>query len=103
MEKAVWIISFKLKKGTTKEEFIEATESLHNNVLSKANGFIMWEQYLDEDVWTDFVTWQSLEDANEGIKVGHGTKEAKKFYSYIQMNTCKMLVSTLVKKYERPL
>lgn len=99
MSKAAWIISFKLKKSVSQEDFIAATQRLHDEVISKAKGFISWEQYLQGDTWTDFVTWETLEDANNGVEVGHGSEAAEKFYAMLQMNTCKMLVSSLVKKY----
>lgn len=99
MSKTVWIISFKLKAKVSQEEFIEATQKLHDNVLSKAKGFISWEQYIQDDTWTDFITWESHEDAKNGVKVGTNTDEAKNFYKLLQMNTCKMLISSLVKKY----
>lgn len=78
-EIAVWIISFKIKDNVTKEEFIEATKVLHDNVLSKQKGFISWEQYLDKDTWTDLVTWESLEYAKAANTAGTGKDEAKKF------------------------
>lgn len=99
MTKTAWIITFKLKEKVTQEEFIAATQQLHDEVLSKAKGFISWEQYLQEDTWTDFVLWESLEDAKKGVYAGQGTEQAKKFYSMLQMNTCKMLTAPLVKYY----
>ena len=99
MSKAIWNFSYKLKKGVSQEDFIGATKKLHDEVISKANGFISWEHYLQEDTWTDFVVWETLEDANNGATVAEGNELATNFYSMIQMNTCKALISTLVKKY----
>ncbi len=99
MSKAIWNFSFKLKKGVTQEDFIKATEKLHDEIISKAKGFISWEQYLQNDTWTDLVSWETLEDANNGTTVAEGSDLAKNFYSMIQMNTCKALISTFVKKY----
>lgn len=99
MEKAAWIISFKLRKGVSAEDFIAATRRLHDEVVSKAQGFISWEQYVQEDIWTDFVLWETLEDANRATTIGQGQEAAKKFYNMLQMNSCKMLVSSFIKKY----
>ncbi|MGM0123730.1 hypothetical protein IGI37_001104 [Enterococcus sp. AZ194] len=99
MEKAAWMISFKLKDGVTKEDFIEATRRLHDNVLSKQKGFISWEQWLDKDTWTDFVVWETIEDAQSAMTAGSGKEEAKQFYAMLQMKTCSMTTSTFVKKY----
>lgn len=99
MEKAIWNFSFKLKKGVTQDSFIEATQKLHDEIISKARGFISWEQYQQGDTWTDLVVWETLEDANNGTTVADGSELSKKFYSMIQMNTCKALISEFVKKY----
>lgn len=99
MSKAIWNFSFKLKKGVTQEEFIEATKRLHDEIISKAKGFISWEQYLEGDTWTDLVMWETIEDANNGTTVGGNNELVKKFYSMIQMNTCKALISEFVIRY----
>lgn len=99
MAKAVWIFSFKLRKGVSQDDFIAATQRLHDEVVSKAKGFISWEQYCQGDTWTDFVTWETVEDANNGTEVGQGTQEAEKLYAMIQMHTCRALISSLMKQY----
>ncbi len=55
MAKTAWIFSYKLKKNVSKEQFMERTQKLHDEVISKADGFISWEHYLQGNVWTDFV------------------------------------------------
>lgn len=101
MAKTAWIFSYKIKKGVTKDEFIEKTQKLHDEVISKAKGFISWEHYLQDsnNTWTDFVLWESEEDANNATTVGQGYEVTKEFYACIQMNTCRALISQLVKKY----
>ncbi len=99
MPKAVWNFSFKLKKNVTQDDFIEATRNLHDEVISKAKGFISWQQYLQGDTWTDFVLWETEEDAHNATTVGQGKAVTDQFYACIQMNTCKALISTLVKQY----
>ena len=46
MNKTAWIFSYKLKKGVTEKQFVELTQKLHDEIISKANGFISWEHYL---------------------------------------------------------
>lgn len=99
MSKAIWNFSFQLKKGVTQHDFIETTKKLHDEITSKAKGFISWGQYLQGDTWADLVFWETLDDANSGTTVAEGSELAKNFYSMIQMNTCKALISTFVKKY----
>lgn len=100
MGTAKWIFSFKLKKGVTQEDFISATQQLHDEVVSKAKGFLCWEQYVQGEVWTDLVTWETIEDANNALEVGQGNAIAEKFYGMLQMHTCRSLVTSLVHRYE---
>ena len=52
MAKTAWIFSYKLKKNVSDETFIQRTQALHDQVISKANGFISWEHYLQDKTWT---------------------------------------------------
>lgn len=42
-------------KIDNKEQFVELKQKLHDEIISKAKGFISWEHYLQGDIWTDFV------------------------------------------------
>lgn len=99
MAKTAWIFSYKLKKNVKKEQFVELTQKLHDEIISKAKGFISWEHYLQKDTWTDFVLWETEEDANNATLIVKGKEVTENFYACIQMNTCKALISQLVKKY----
>ncbi len=99
MAKTAWIFSYKLKKGIKEEQFIEITQKLHDEIISKANGFISWEHYLQKDTWTDFVLWETEEDAKNGTTIGKGKEVTNQFYACIQMNTCTALISKQIKKY----
>ena len=99
MEKTAWIFSYKLKKNVDKETFIELTQKLHDEIISKAKGFISWEHYLQGDIWTDFVLWETEEDANNAITIGKGKEITNDFYACIQMTSCRALISKLIKKY----
>ena len=57
MAKTAWIFSYKLRKNVSAEQFIACTQALHDEVISKAKGFISWEHYVQGQVWTDFVLW----------------------------------------------
>ena len=99
MAKTAWIFSYKLKKNVSEEQFIEKTQKLHDEVISKAKGFISWEHYLQGNVWTDFVLWETEEDAKNATTAGQGKEVTDQFYACIQMQTCRALISPLVKKY----
>lgn len=83
----------------SEEQFIERTQSLHDEVISKAKGFISWEHYRQDKVWTDFVLWETEEDAKNAMTAGQGKEVTERFYACIQMQTCRALVSQFVKQY----
>lgn len=99
MAQTAWIFSYKLKKNVSDEQFMDCTKALHDEVISKAKGFISWEHYVQDTTWTDFVLWETQEDADNATTVGKGKDVTNKFYACIQMNTCRALISQLVKKY----
>ena len=99
MAKTAWIFSYKLKKNVTDEQFIELTQKLHDEVISKAKGFISWEHYVHNNTWIDYVLWETYEDAINAMKAGQGKIEARDFYNCIQIHTCRSLVSEFIKKY----
>ena len=103
MAKTAWIFSYKLRKNVTKEEYMEATQRLHDQVISKAKGFLSWEHYLQDSAqdgtWTDFVLWESEVDARNAMEAGQGQEAAEAFFACIRMQTCRELVSQFVKKY----
>ena len=96
MNKTAWIFSYKLKKGVSEEEFVKLTQKLHDEIISKAKGFISWEHYLQGNIWTDFVLWETEEDATT---IGKGKEVTNNFYACIQMNTYRDLISKLIRKY----
>lgn len=99
MAKTAWIFSYKLRKNVSAEQFIERTQQLHDEIISKAKGFISWEHYVQGGTWTDFVLWETEEDANNATTIGKGKEVAENFYACIQMTTCRALISQFVKKY----
>lgn len=99
MANTAWIFSYKTKKNVSAEQFMELTQRLHDEVISKAKGFISWEHYLQYNMWTDFVLWETEEDAAHATTVGKGKEVTENFYACIQMNTCRTLISQHVKTY----
>jgi len=100
MSKAIWFISYKLKKGVSVPDFLAASEKTHNEVLSKKKGFISWEVLLDDDTWVDYIIWETMEDAkNAESDGGEPNPIALEFYSYINMNSCKSRLYSIQKSY----
>lgn len=96
---ATWFISYNLKKGASEEEFLVASKKCHDEVLSQQKGFISWDVLRDGDTWIDYVKWDTIEDAKNGETAGAGNPAAKEFYSFINMNSCKMQLYSLVKSH----
>lgn len=99
MANALWFITFKLKKDKSVDEFLVASKKCHDEVLSKQKGFISWEVLRDGDTWVDLVKWETVEDAKNGETAGAGNTAAKDFYSYINMNSCKLQLFVVEKSY----
>jgi len=100
MSNAVWLISYKLIKGTSVEDFLRASEKCNNEVLSKKKGFISWKVLVDGDEWVDICTWETMEDAiNAETDNGEPDSAAQEFYSFIDPDSLKHQVFSVEKTY----
>jgi len=48
MERAIYYVEYKLKKGASVSDFLQASEKLNDGHISKQQGYISWEQFHDE-------------------------------------------------------
>ena len=99
MSNAIWFISYKLKKGASVEEFLLASKKCNNEVLSKQKGFISWEVLRDGDTWVDLVKWETAEDAKNAETAGADNPASYEFYSFINMNSCKLQLYSIEDSY----
>ncbi len=99
MSNAVWFIPYKLVEGASVQDFLLASEKVHDEILSKQKGFISWKVLKEGDTWVDLVTWETMEDAKKAETAGATNPIAKKFYSFIDMKTCKMQCFSVEKSY----
>ena len=100
MSKAIWFISYKLKKDASTEDFLLAQKECHDQVLSKKKGFISWQALSQGDTWVDLVTWETMEDAIAAENDGSAPEPAAaKFYSFLNFNSMKMQAYTIEKDY----
>ena len=99
MAKAIWLISYKLKKGASVQDFLIATEKLNNEIVSKEKGYISWKQLNDGDTWVDLMTWETLEDAKNFENGEDRGPLAMDFYSFINFNSIKSQHYTIEKDY----
>lgn len=101
MPNAVFYCCFKLKKGASVTDFLLAAENLNNEYISKQKGYISWKQLVDGDTWADFITFKSMEDVKTfEADSGNAGELAQKFYSYINLSSCKVNYFTIERSYE---
>ena len=100
MSKAVWFISYKLKKGASVPDFLLASKKCNDEVLSKKKEFNSWQVLVKDDTWVDLVTWETMEDAKNAEKDdGKPNSVAQEFYSFINFNSLKHLLYSVEKSY----
>lgn len=100
MKNVVVFISFKLKKGVSVPDFLQAAEKLNNEYISKLKGYISWQQLTEGDMWFDILTWETMEDAKAFEKPETTNDLAKQFYSFINLFSCKVKFLIVERNYK---
>jgi len=98
---AIYYVSFKLKKSADVQEFLQATETLNNEFISKQKGYVSWKQMVDGDTWADMIMFETMEDLR-AFEAASSTPEefALKFYSFINLMSCKGHKFLVERSYE---
>lgn len=100
MSNAVFFCSFTLKKGTSVPDFLLAAEKLNNEYISKQKGYISWKQLVDGETWADFLTFETMDDVKKfEAESANAGELAGNFYSFINLNTCKVNYFSIEKSY----
>ncbi len=99
MSKTVWFISYKLNEGASKEDYMSASQKVHDEILSKQKGFIFWKVLKDGDTWVDFVAWETPEDAKNAETAGHNNPIAGQYYSLMDFDSMTNQIYTIEKSY----
>lgn len=100
MAKAVFYVSFKLKKSASIPDFLNASKLLNDEYMSKQKGYISWQQLVDGDTWADFITFETVEDAERVANPTEPNELANQFYSYLNLNSCKAHIYSVEAEYE---
>lgn len=82
-KKTGMIITFKLKDGISDEEFLAASDEIQEKYLSKCKGFICRQLMKMGDLWTDWVIWETVPDADASMERSLTDESAQKFTSFI--------------------
>jgi len=100
MSKSIFYCAYKLKKSTSVQEFLSASEKLNNDYISKQKGYISWEQLNDGDTWADVITFETMEDVKSFEASSANAGElAQNFYSFINLPSCKVHYFNVEKTY----
>jgi len=100
MPNAIYYVSYKLKKGTSVPDFLLAAEALNDGHISKQKGYISWEQMVDGETWADMCTFETMEDLKAFEEASQNPGElALKFYSFINLMSCKGHKFSVEKRY----
>ena len=99
MPNAVYFVSYKLKKGASVPDFLQAAETLNNEYMSKQKGYISWKQLVDGETWVDLLTVETMDDAVRISNPSEPNALAEKFYSFINLNSCKAHLFTVERSY----
>jgi hypothetical protein len=102
MSHAMFYCAYKLKKGASISDFLQASEKLNNEYISKQKGYISWKQLVDGDTWADLLTFETMEDVKEFEANSSNSGElSENFYSFINLNSCKVNYFSIERSYEK--
>ena len=100
MSNAVYYVSYKLKKDASVPEFLLSAEKLNNEFISKQKGYISWKQLANGNTWADIITFETMDDLNKFKEISSKPSElAKKFYSFMNMFSCKVHIFSVEKTH----
>jgi len=90
MSYAVYFVSYKLKKGASVPEFLQASKKLNDEYISKRKGYISWQQMVDGDTWADMCNFETMDDLRAFEEASQTPNEhALAFYSFLNLNSCR--------------
>ena len=99
MHNAVFFVSYKLKKGASVSDFLLASKQLNDLYMSKQKGYIEWKQLVDGETWADFLVFETMDDAKAVEQASQPNELAEKFYSFINLNSCKTHFFSVERSY----
>ena len=101
MSYAVFSNTYKLKDGVSVPDFLLAIENLIKEYVSKQKGYVSFMLLTENDTWVDSVTFESMDTLNAFLELSqNGRNElAEKFYSFLNFDTCKSNIYSVVKSY----
>ena len=99
MGSVVFFNSYKLKKGISVPNFLLAVENLNNEYISKQKGYISFKLLVDGETWADATTFKTMDDAINFANSHTPNEFAEKFYSFLNLTSCKSHFFSVEKDY----
>ena len=96
MANTVEIVSFRVKDGVSREDFLTQNKYVEENLVSKMPGFVSRESIINEDGEVAIILhWENPESAQNSMDKFVGAAESQDFQKLLDMDTFKMV------RYER--
>lgn len=103
MKKTVFLNVYKLKKDVVISEFKESVKLLNDEYISKLNGYVSFDLMNDEKrgFWSDRKVFETMEDAKAFAENCEPNQFATKFYSFLNLSTCRSNLFTIEDSYSK--
>jgi hypothetical protein len=101
MSNVIFSNTYKLKEGVSVPDFLHAVEKLIKEHVSKQKGYVSFQLLAEGDTWADSVTFETMDTLNAFLKSSQNdrTELAEKFYSFLNFDTCKSSIYSVVQSY----
>jgi hypothetical protein len=100
MPNAVLFITYNLAEGASVPDFLLASEKLNDGYMSKQQGYISWKQLLEDGVWADLLTWETMDDAKRALDPNITNPLSDAFYSFLDPESCVVHLFSVERSYE---
>lgn len=75
--------SFTIKTGVSKADFLAAHEKFNREFVSVQNGYISHKLLVNDEVYSDLVVWETMEDLKNAFKAVYESNAAVEFTALI--------------------
>ena len=102
MANTVEIVSFRVKDGVSREDFLTQNKYVEENLVSKMPGFVSRESIINEDGDVAIILhWENPESAQNSMDKFVGAPESQEFQKLLDMDTFKMVRYEMVAFLDR--
>jgi len=99
MSKAIMSITFKLKENVSSAEFLQASDKIQEDYVCKCKGYVSRKLYVQGDIWTDVIIWETMNDAESSMGESEQNPSAVNFLALIG-EMIQYVVAPLERNYE---